>query len=62
MVLDNQNKDSEIARLNGDIQTMSAQFRQMQAMFNNFQNMMGNTMQADVTPTVEEQAVQKTLV
>lgn len=62
LVLENQNKDSEIARLNGDIQTMSAQFRQMQAMFNNFQTMMGNTMQANVAPAVEEQAVQKTLV
>lgn len=62
LVLDNQNKDNEIARLNGDIQTMSAQFRQMQEMFNNFQSMMGNTMQANVAPVVEEQAVQKTLV
>ena len=62
LVLENQNKDNEIARLNGDIQTMSAQFRQMQEMFNNFQAMMGNTMQNNVAPTVEEQAVQKTLV
>lgn len=62
LVLENQNKDNEIARLNGDIQNMSAQFRQMQEMFNNFQTMMGNTMQNNVAPTVEEQAVQKTLV
>ena len=62
LVIENQNKDNEIARLNGDIQNMSAQFRQMQAMFNNFQTMMGNTMQANIAPAVEEQAVQKTLV